>query len=257
MGLFGYNKKKFDKNTALFKGELLEIAPRAVGNFAICKLLDSICMELDAEYPTKAAPKELEAIDKRIQTLIEKIREAIESKEFAIAREYADMLWSAVIDARADGKERYTPEVLQLLEERACLHGKINELLLRHAAIEKERAKRIEQSVGLDKSSALYAMNHREWKELGAEVDKINGDLTEYKKAYDVRVGMLDMATRKNVESQFDPVVFAHMMEEAAQAYEDDGFDSAVDSFDSTADISKNTQLEEFISDATVSPEEK
>lgn len=284
MGLFGYGQKDYAKNAGLFKREILALSERTVGNFEIGKLLDKVIAALDAGYPAKASGKELEAIDKRIEGLIETIGMDIRRGNFATAVEHAGMLLSAVGDARANGKELHTPEELKAAEEKAQMLGKMNEMLLRREAIEKERAKLIEQCAGLDKTSAKFSINHRKWKELGVEVDTINGDLTEYEKAYNTRAKMLNMkksainAGELKGLMNVNPSQFAHMMEERSQAYEsvsntvdtiegiigdakagdasrnssyeDDGFASAVD-------MRKNAQLADEISGATVSPDEE
>ncbi len=185
MGLFGYNKKKFYKNTEVFKGELAEIVKSVAGDRKTCGMLEAAIQSLDLSlYPKKADPKELEAIDARILTLIGKVRECIASQRQASAPGYAALLLSAVADSRTCGKERYTPEELQFLEEIARLPGFIGELVSRCEAIEKRRRDLVEQCYNLDKTSEKYQNNLCEWRQLGVETEQLDKEIGELRKRY-------------------------------------------------------------------------
>ena len=147
MGLFGYNQKDYAKNTAAFKTQIVSLMEKLSGEFGVGKILDAARSSLDFyRYPNKANGKELEAVDKRIQSLIDSLFRDVQQKNPAMASEHAKMLLSAVEDSRQYGKEAFNAEDLKAAEQLAVYRGRIFNDLNKKGEIEKQKAKLIEQA---------------------------------------------------------------------------------------------------------------
>ena len=147
MGLFGYNQKEYAKNTAAFKTQIVSLMEKLSGEFGVGKILDAARSSLDFyRYPNKANGKELEAVDKRIQSLIDSLFRDVQQKNPAMASEHAKMLLSAVEDSRQYGKEAFNAEDLKAAEQLAVYRGRIFNDLNKKGEIEKQKAKLIEQA---------------------------------------------------------------------------------------------------------------
>lgn len=203
MGLFQYNKKKFCKNTELFKRELTELAESAAVDRQTGSPLNRAVQSLDrCVYPEKADPKELKVIDKRILMLIGKVREYIASKKSMCAIEYERLLLSA-IDARERGKEQYTTSELRFLDERTRLRCELYELLSRREAIEREMQELIESCSGIENTSAKFEMSSLAYDELRAEKECLDREIERIREMYN---SIVETASHIQMRKTYDAI---------------------------------------------------
>lgn len=280
MGLFGYGQKDYAKNAGLFKKELMELAERAAGVAKIGVMLTSIMSELDAKYPHDGTGKEMEAIDKRIEGLIATIRTDIQRKNFAIAIEHAEMLMSAVVDARANGKELYTPKELETAEEKAQVYGEIGQIIAEREEVIKEKEKLRRMSVDLDPGSSKFNQNRLRYNALAEKEKTLNADLMHYESTYNALLTQLEKkksasrAKKLRNTVNLNPAEFAREMDQRAADYEavsedvdatnriaaeSDAADAervsnyGTDAFTADVNAERNRQIEESISNASAS----
>lgn len=143
MGLFGYGKGDYDKNTAVFKnrvnGLMMELSRFGENEFGLSGVLVAIMGNLDKTPYVKAKGKEQEAIDARINKVLDSLQKDLQKKNAASFSEHARMLASAVDDSRRYGQESFTAEELEAQEGMANCKGQIGDALDQKSVIEKQK----------------------------------------------------------------------------------------------------------------------
>ena len=143
MGLFGYGKGDYDKNTAIFKnrlnGLMMDLSRFGSGEYGLSGVLTELMMTLERTSYPKGKSKDQEAIDARISKLIDSLQTDLQKKNAASFSEHASMLADAVGDSRKFAKERYTPDELLAQEGMANCKGQIGDAITQKAAIEEKK----------------------------------------------------------------------------------------------------------------------
>ena len=129
MGLFGYGKGDYNKNTEQFKAELLNFMMEGVG-VEVARIINATITNLENNnYPEKCNNKALKAIDERIKKIIGLMKKDIQNKKAELLSAHASMLASAVADSRKFGKELLTPQELEAEEITAECKAQLFEIL--------------------------------------------------------------------------------------------------------------------------------
>ena len=159
MGLFGYNKKQFAKNTALMKDDVQEKMKKvySIGDpMNVGALLNTVVLILGKEnYPAKAGGKTMEAIDARVFGLLEKIDADLQAKNLAKAYEHCLIVIGTLESERAFGKTVRSAEDMQLLEDMAEFKGQICNALDEKGKLSAKKDSLIAKARGTDKATQL------------------------------------------------------------------------------------------------------
>lgn len=143
MGLFGYGKGDYEKNTTAFKnrvnGLLMDLSRFGEQEFGISGVLFGIMNNLDKITYPKGKGKEQEAVDARISKLIDSMQQDLQKKNAASFSEHARMLADAIDNSRRYGKEADTPEQIQAQEGMANCKGQIGDAINEKAIIERKK----------------------------------------------------------------------------------------------------------------------
>ncbi len=159
MGIFGYNKKTFEKNAARMTDNVQKKMERvfAIGDtMNVGALLNTVAHLLGkTTYPNGAKGKDLEGIDARLFGLLDKIDVDLQEKNLAKAYEHCLIVISEVESARAYGKEFRTAEDMELLEQMAEFKGQICNSLDEKGAIAAKKDALLAKAKGADKATQL------------------------------------------------------------------------------------------------------
>ena len=142
MGLFGYGKSDFEKNTGVLKGRLERLVENVydMGSDAIGlgKTITSLILKLEKVSYVKGG-KEAEAVDSYLAKLIEEMeQDAMKGNTPAlIAR--AENLYNEINQSRRYGKSAFTDAERQAEDVRATSLGNINNSLNKLGEIEKKK----------------------------------------------------------------------------------------------------------------------
>lgn len=187
MGLFGYNKRDFEKNTQKFKAQIGNITQLCTGT-ENNKIGDII------KYLTKAhalltrcdyneSSRDYQKIDEEIYELLSRIEKAVLSKEWKLASSFAMLLCDRIHSSRTFGKIYGSDEERELERARAEITGKMYDLLDRAGVIDDQQAKILDAAASLPRDQRdKYEL---EYNSLEFEKASIKKSLDQYSIAYD------------------------------------------------------------------------
>jgi hypothetical protein len=154
MGLFGYNAKDYNKNTAQIKERIEDLYKRATrikgaSGSGIGVILSHLARECDQyDFPKRADSKSVEAIDNRIFEVLDRMERDVQMGNIARLSAHADILNEAITDSRQWGKERYDSRYLENTEAKAQAMGNIFNAL-------EEKAKLLEKIAEIKEEARL------------------------------------------------------------------------------------------------------
>ena len=161
MGLFGYNKKDFNKNSGKIAKQLTDLLTKVEGKTGVEALLNKAILAVrEMEYPKdakgKKGGKQIEQIDERIFGLIEKLHEDLRQGKIFVMEEHTAMVFDAITKSRKYGREEFSPIKLRYKETFAQLNGDIKDTIKQKSEHEDE-LKRIEnKSADLPEDSVEF-----------------------------------------------------------------------------------------------------
>jgi hypothetical protein len=219
MGLFGYNQKTYQKNTAAFKDDILALMNKCTDRQS-GRLLNQILMALDDnEFPENANKKEIAAVDERIEKLIATMKMECTAGKYYLMSAHASMLFDAINSSRALGKEVFSEKELTAQEGIVGARSALRETIARKAEVAalKEsilsKAKTTEDKVLLANYEIDYNDLDAEEETLEEQFEMITEEYNSYVDVVNARkVGVT--ATAINARSIITPAQFERELAE-------------------------------------------
>ena len=154
MGLFGYNEKDYNKNSAIFKSRLQNIMEglmdRDLNALGVGKCLTNLTVLIDRINYCKG--KEMESVDQYISTIISDMESDAMKKRVSSILMRAEVLRRELDESRRYGKNALNEEERQAERTRAESLGHIHDALDQLDAIEKRQKKLIDMAASASDS---------------------------------------------------------------------------------------------------------
>lgn len=223
MELFGY-KRTYKKNTIAYKQQINSMLERLNGEKAY-GAMDMLIKSLrwldvaNAECPKGAKKKELAAIDRRVQIVMNEMNTLVRKKKFIALSGYSDMLAQFITDDRMVGKRDYTDEEFNKRKIQIVTKGDIFEALTTKSEIQKEIAKIKDEQKRYDVQSAEYEMLDTQRVDSDCSLNRIEDKIKMFRATYEANRVVRDTADKiKDAEESIallveDPKEFAEKVE--------------------------------------------
>jgi len=216
MGLFGYGKGDFEKNTGVFKQRVnnLLFSMNRLNNaqaYGIGPALNGIIFTLDEVKYTKKNGKEQNAIDERMFKLIDSMERDLQKKNAGSFSEHMRMLGEAVDDSRRYGQEAYTADELQAQEKMAIEKGHICDALNQKGEIDKQKeliVKRIKKLLVEGKKAEVQKLE-LEFQAYKSKEATLNESITAHCANYNLalQVGQIKERSKLTAELKANKIV--------------------------------------------------
>ncbi len=212
MGLFGYNQKDFDKNTAAFQAEIDDLRELIIQSgrqdLGVGKVLDLATRMLrDIQYPKNANGKALEAVDDRIRGLLQKIRDDIQNERPEQVSVHAKMLNDAIVKSRKFGKERLSAKEIEAEEIVAATEGELRAYIRKKTALY-EQMKDIErESDRLADDDPEFDYLDKKYRNLEIQMKQIDRAIQVCTNRYNVNARIVNMREEGKVYEELPPVL--------------------------------------------------
>ncbi len=244
MGIFGYNAKDYEKNSAEFKNSIARLQRDCGGQMEIGSMLNKVLMEIDKnEYPHKANGKVLQAIDERIRGLISTMQTDIQRKEMAQCSQHAQMLLSAVRDSRKYGKEQSSREELESQEIMAQCLGSLNGFYDEKLDIEQKKKELIKEGQRAT-SQAVAAKIKLQFDKFSIREREVDGQIVKLTERYNRNLELVQKMKRVEEAARYqklsvvaNPADFSKKVAAMNRIYEQEAMkDSELDDIMAEAD---------------------
>lgn len=224
MELFGY-KRTYKKNTIAYKQQINSMLERLNGEKAY-GAMDMLIKSLrwldvsNAECPKGAKKKELAAIDRRVQIVMNEMDDLVREKKFIALSGYTDLLAQLITGERRGGKRYYTDEEFEKMRKQVILEGDIYEALIAKSKIEKEMSNIRHEVKQYDDKSTEYEMLEMKYEDFSLSYQKIDDRLKQFRDTYEANRVVRDTTDKiKDTEKSLaliveDPNKFAEKVEE-------------------------------------------
>lgn len=194
-GLGGYNEKTFVKNTDNYKNRLYDMMMETMGYEGVGKVLNTAMMALTKidSMPKGADKKVVEAIDARIEKLLNQLNDDLQQKSQAKLSAHANMLLSAIADSRNYGKEKSSPQVLDAEEKMAETYANIDNILQQKDAIQQQMDEIYRKCQKVDESSSEFQRLEFQYSQLETQMQTLDVNLQLFKTQYDNCASILNV----------------------------------------------------------------
>lgn len=212
MGLFGYGKGDFEKNTGVFKQRVnnLLFDLHRLGNqeYGIGSVLNAIIKTLDNVKYTKHNGKAQDAIDERISKLIDSLEKDLQKKNAGSFSEHMRMLGEAVDDCRRYGEEAYTADELQAQESMATVKGYICDALNNKGEVDKSKQELLKKAKKLltEGKKAEAQKLELEFNACVAKEEQLNERITAFSTQYNALLKVSKIKERGQLAVEMDAV---------------------------------------------------
>lgn len=213
MGLFGYNKRDFEKNTQKFKDHINKIAQLcSVGSIDKTGELQKLLVKSSAilERGTyQDGSREYQKIDEEIDELLGLIENAVSSQEWHLASSVASFLFETIDLCRAYGKICDTDKERKIKRVNAELLGKIGDLNEKKNEITSRQRKVASYAASLPhESREKYCL---EYSSLENEKKAITELVERYISMYNTNTKYLDVMMKKHSFESLSPIKYDHL----------------------------------------------
>ena len=193
MGLFGYNEKDFQKNTANFKSRLETLMnntyDRGVSNFGVGKTIAALMVKFDS-LPYPKGGKELAAVDAEIDKIITAMEQDAMKKRMSSVLMRAESLSNELDASRRFGKNAFTADERQAESTRADALGHIHDALNRQEIVDAKKKELIEKAA---KASEAQQQKYRlEYNALDKESKMLNQTVTMWTSRYNTALEVIN-----------------------------------------------------------------
>jgi hypothetical protein len=191
MGLFGYNKRVFEKNTEKFKKrievikELSCALPIGIGYSGSHRsLINGLtrCEEMMTKFTYQENGKDYEVIDKEINSILDDLEEVLSKKDERSAIFYIELLDDVLYQCRECGKNVFSDTELKAKRMEAVIRGKTLAIGDRKIAIERRKKEIFEKaSKSSDEINEKYKI---EYDALDIEEENLTTQLKQCEELY-------------------------------------------------------------------------
>ena len=212
MGLFGYGKGDFEKNTGIFKKRVNDLLfnMHRLGDqeYGIGPVLNLIIHTLDDVKYKKQNNKAQDAIDERISKLIDSLEQDLQKKNAGSFSEHMRMLGEAVDDCRRYGQEAYTADELQAQESMATVKGYICDALNNKGEVDKAKETLLKKAKKLlsEGKKAEAQKLELEYNACVAKEERLNERITAFSTQYNALLKVSKIKERGQLASEMDAV---------------------------------------------------
>jgi hypothetical protein len=193
MGLFGYNEKDYQKNTANFKSRLENLMnntyDRGVSNFGVGKTIAALMVKLDT-LPYPKGGKELAQVDAEIDKIISAMEQDAMKKRMSSVLMRAESLSNELDASRRFGKNAFTADERQAEATRADALGHIHDALNRQEIVDAKKKELIEKAA---KASEAQQQKYRlEYNALDREGKMLAQTVTMWTSRYNTALEVIN-----------------------------------------------------------------
>lgn len=207
MGLFGYGKKDFERNTRLFIDRLQKIYdscadpdymgriqdPTALDVRTNCRTMVNKATRMFHAYPEDASGKEIQRVDERVSYLIGLMERDVREKNVTMLTMHAGILFETLDTARRFGKEDKTPEQLKAEEIVAESLAQTREYLGKIIEVSDKQKTLEEEAQNYSDEDPRFSVIDQEYTRLEEELKKYRAYLAEAQANYRENQSMLDL----------------------------------------------------------------
>ncbi len=201
MGLFGYNQTDYAKNSAKFNDKLKNILECASmnkmgpdANSIINVIMANI--DRDSSYPKEAKSKDVEAIDARINGLLDEMLKDVQKASLARLCSHATMALNAVTRARRFGSEYLTPQEIKAEQVMGECKALIRDALREKGAIVEKQEALMKKSERLPDGHPDLEILAEDWEDLEHEKKSLEANIEVYRNRHDANLAVIDVTKR-------------------------------------------------------------
>ena len=211
MGLFGYNKRDFEKNTEKFKKRIeniVALAPDFTKNFTGDKRSKFMgylirCANDLTIITYNEQGSDYEVIDKEINNILANIEEALSKKEGGSAVGYAELLYDEIDCCRRYGKNVFSNEEREAKWRKTVIVSKIADIIDRKEELAKRKEKIL--GVALKSSEEMMEKYKVEYDVLCSEEENLVQQLEQYHDLYKSHIAYMNALESKKITDKFNP----------------------------------------------------
>ncbi len=201
MGLFGYNQTDYAKNSAKFNDKLMRILEIASVNKMgtdANSIINAIMMNIDRDtsYPKGAKGKDVEAIDARIDGLLDEMSKDVQKASLARLCSHATMALNAVTRARRFGMEYLTPQEIKAEQVMGECKALIRDALKEKGAIVEKQEALMKKSERLPDGHPDLEILAEDWEDLEHEKKSLEANIEVYRNRHDANLAVIDVDKR-------------------------------------------------------------
>ena len=244
MGLFGYNKRDFEKNTEKFKKRIENIVTLVSDltyNFmgkkrgSLMKYL-SMCMEDLTIITYNEYGSDYKMIDKEINNILGNIEEALSKKEGGSAVGYAELLRDEISCCRRYGKNVFSDTDRKNKLRKIEIILRLSDIAEKREAIANRKNEIIE--LVLKSSEEMIEKYGVEYDALCSEEENLAEQFRQYQELYKTHIDYMNALGNKKFADEINPDVLFGKVEdlkkeleelEASRSYRPSGFETLVD----------------------------
>ena len=186
MGLFGYNKRDFEKNTEKFRLRINNIVANSIGDSSAChdfkKKMVSISVMLEG-YTYNEYSKDYSFIDGEITKILDKIEGIVSKKEWNAAKAISELLYEDVDSCRRLGKNIFSEEKRKNKFQLAVISGKIQDTLDKMRDISMHMEKIVKDALATSKND-IRQKYEVEYNALNAQLEELDKKIDHYETTY-------------------------------------------------------------------------
>jgi hypothetical protein len=221
MGLFGYNKRDFEKNTETFKSRLEEIMKSTdeISNLAKYGFYRSLadCKRMLDEFRYNENGKDYKTIDKEINNIFGNIEEALAKKNWCYASGHMELLRDEIDYSRRYGKNVFSDAERKAKWRKTVIFAKITEITDRKEAIANQEREIFQNA---SKSSVEEMEKYKsEYDALCSEKEILTEELKQCEELYKAQVSYMNAMENQKFFSDLDPVKLFGTKEYAVEEF--------------------------------------
>ena len=236
MGLFGYNKRDFEKNTEKFKKRIENIMTLGpyLGekNRLLIKLLNGCVKDLTIITYNEHG-SDYEVIDKEINNILGNIEEALSKKEGGSAVGYAELLWDEIDCCRRYGKNAFSDTDRKAKLRKTVIISKLSDISQKREAISNQKEEIFK--IALKSSDEMNKRYEVEYDALCREEENLSEQFRQCQELYKTHIAYMNAIESKKLADEINPDVLFGKVEdfrkelEASRSYIPSGFENIVD----------------------------
>jgi tagatose-1,6-bisphosphate aldolase len=213
MGLFGYNKRDFEKNTEKFKKKIENIATLVSDltyNFmgkkrgSLMKYL-SMCMEDLTIITYNEYGSDYKMIDKEINNILGNIEEALSKKEGGSAVGYAELLRDEISCCRRYGKNVFSDSDRKNKLRKIEIIFRLSDIAEKREAIANRKNEIIE--LALKSSEEMTKKYKVEYDALCSEEENLSEQFRQYQELYKTHIAYMNALENKKFADEIKLIV--------------------------------------------------
>lgn len=209
MGVFGYNKKDFDKNTANFANQLTKMAGEMIKYPAVGKLVNQAVIVFGQKpYEFESFNmKELAAVDTYLKGLIDDMRMDLQKGDAEMMKAHAQLLVHHVSKSRYYGKLAGDEEGLRAEKIAAETEGLLRSQFVQKDSIKEHMRELEEEADALDENDTGFDMLNLEYKKCKRELENVMVAINTYQNRYNANVEIMSARGMQSIYTALPPQI--------------------------------------------------